>query len=58
MATKRIVLLIATTALPISSAAVPALALLPNERAAPNFQLKDLSRQHTRRANAVERSSL
>jgi peroxiredoxin len=43
VATKRIVLLIATIALLIASAAVPALALLPNGRAAQNFQLKDLS---------------
>ena len=43
MATKRIVLLIAITALLIASTAVPALALLANGQAAPNFQLKDLS---------------
>jgi len=43
MATKRIVLLIAITAVLIASTAVPALALLANGQAAPNFQLKDLS---------------
>jgi peroxiredoxin len=43
MATKRIVLFIAITALLIASAAAPALALLPNGQAAPNFQLTDLS---------------
>ena len=43
MATKRIVLLIAITGLLIASAAVPALALLANGTAAPNFQFTDLS---------------
>jgi peroxiredoxin len=43
MASKRIVLLIAITVLLIASTAVPALALLPNGQAAPNFQLNDLS---------------
>ena len=43
MATKRIVLLLAITALLIAATAAPALALLTNGQAAPNFQLKDLS---------------
>jgi peroxiredoxin len=43
MATKRIVLLIAITALLIAATAAPALALLANGQAAPNFQLTDLS---------------
>ncbi len=43
MATKRIVLLLAITALLIAATAAPALALLPNGQAAPNFQLNDLS---------------
>ena len=43
MATKRIVLLIAITALLIASATVPALALLSNGQSAPNFQFTDLS---------------
>jgi thiol-disulfide isomerase/thioredoxin len=43
MATKRIVLLLAITALLIAATAAPALALLTNGQAAPNFQLNDLS---------------
>jgi hypothetical protein len=43
MATKRIVLLLAITALLIAATVAPALALLTNGQAAPNFQLKDLS---------------
>jgi peroxiredoxin len=43
MATKRIVLLLAITALLIAATAAPALALLTNGQAAPNFQLTDLS---------------
>jgi peroxiredoxin len=43
MATKRIVLLIAITAVLIASTAVPALALLSNGQSAPNFQFTDLS---------------
>jgi peroxiredoxin len=43
MATKRIVLLIAITALLIAATAAPALALLADGQAAPNFQLTDLS---------------
>ena len=43
MATKRIILLVAITALLIAATAVPALAVLSNGQAAPNFQLKDLS---------------
>ena len=43
MATKRIVLLIAVTALLIASAAVPALAQLANGTSAPNFSFTDLS---------------
>jgi peroxiredoxin len=43
MATKRIVLLIAITALLIASTTVPALALLSNGQSAPNFQFTDLS---------------
>jgi peroxiredoxin len=43
MATKRIVLLLAITALLIAATAAPALALLTNGQTAPNFQLTDLS---------------
>ena len=43
MATKRIGLLLAITALLIAATAAPALALLTNGQAAPNFQLTDLS---------------
>ncbi len=43
MATKRIVLLLAITALLIAATAAPALALLANGQTAPNFQLTDLS---------------
>ena len=43
MATKRIVLLIAITALLIASTSVPALALLSNGQTAPNFQFTDQS---------------
>ena len=43
MATKRIVLLVAITAVLIASAAVPALALLATGTAAPSFQFTDLS---------------
>ena len=43
MATKRIVLLIAITALLIASTAAPALALLSNGQSAPNFSFTDLS---------------
>ncbi len=43
MATKRIILLLAITALLIAVTAAPALALLANGQAAPNFQLTDLS---------------
>jgi peroxiredoxin len=43
MATKRIVLLLAITALLIAATSAPALALLANGQAAPNFQLTDLS---------------
>ena len=43
MATKRIFLLLAITALLIAATSAPALALLANGQAAPNFQLTDLS---------------
>ena len=43
MTSKRIMLMIAIAVLLIASTAVPALALLPNGRQAPNFQLNDLS---------------
>ncbi|MFZ0926691.1 MAG: Ig-like domain repeat protein [Halobacteriota archaeon] len=43
MATKRIVLLIAITALLIAATAAPALALLSNGQSAPNFSFTDLS---------------
>jgi len=43
MTSKRIMLMIAVAVLLIASTTVPALALLPNGRQAPNFQLKDLS---------------
>ena len=56
MTSKRIMLMIAVAVLLIASITVPALALLPNGRQAPNFQLNDLSGNSHKLSDYRERS--